>query len=270
MVCKIGIIGNGFVGNAMYQGFKECFSVEVYDVDASKRTKNSLEELVEFADVIFVCVPTPMTNEGDCDISIVENVICDIAAIDTSKIVVIKSTVLPGTTKQLAEKTGMKIGFNPEFLTEANSVKDFANQESIIIGADDLIVNETLSYIYYTFMNNNALQCHINSTGTKEAEMFKYMANCFLATKVIFANEIAKLCDKAGIEYNSIMRLAKLDKRLGSTHWQVPGPNGKFGYGGSCFPKDMSALVNYSEKFDVELWQVLTAIHSNKEIREEG
>ena len=231
MSYKIGIIGRGFVGGAMFDNFKECFDVSTWDIDENKRGHNSFESFVDWSDIIFVCVPTPMKESGECDTSIVESVVGQIANLDRRKYVVIKSTVTPGTTERLAESHNMVIGFNPEFLTEANAYNDFRNQPLIILGADDAGLATVMTQIYYEFNAKVDGRSHVIQRTTKEAELFKYLANCFLATKVIFANEFKRLCDKVHVDYGRLAEIAMLDKRLGHTHWRVPGPDGKYGYG---------------------------------------
>lgn len=267
---KVGIIGKGFVGNAMYECFKDKFEVEVYDTQEEKRTLNSLESLVDWADYLFVCVPTPMNEDGSCDASIVENVVELIANLRKDKIVIIKSTVPPGTTKRLAEKHGLQIAFNPEFLTEANAVANFRHQPLIVVGADNDEVGAKVWQLYYSFVSQTGYMPHMKGCTTGEAEMFKYVANTFLALKVTFANEIKVLCDNVGIEYNNVANIAKLDSRLGATHWKVPGPDGKLGYGGSCFPKDCAALINFADNHGSTLWLVTEASYINDEIRDGG
>ena len=269
MSYKIGIVGRGFVGGSMYENFKDCFEVASWDVDETKRTVNSFETFVEWSDIIFVCVPTPMKESGQCDISIVEGVVANIAKVDRRKYVVIKSTITPGTTEKLAEAHNMVIGFNPEFLTEANAYNDFRNQPLIIIGADDSGLGTIMTQIYYEFNAKVDGRSHVVQRTTKEAELFKYLANCFLATKVIFANEFKKLCDKIDVEYGRIAEIAVLDKRLGHTHWRVPGPDGKYGFGGSCFPKDTSALLHFADENEVALWLLTEATYINDDVRGE-
>ena len=266
---RIGIVGGGFVGNAMYENFKGIFDVHVWDTNEDKRTIKTLESFVEWADIIFVCVPTPSTEHGACDTSIVESVVEQISNLDRNKFIVIKSTVPPGTSSRLAEKFGMRIAFNPEFLTERNSVKDFRDQELIVIGADEFGVETALTAIYYRFLNNtgNISRTHVIKRSTKEAELFKYLANCFLATKVMFANEFKILCDKIDVDYSKIAELAALDKRLGHTHWRVPGPDGQLGFGGSCFPKDTSALLAFADEVETSLWLLTEATYINDDLR---
>jgi UDPglucose 6-dehydrogenase len=267
MSYKIGIIGKGFVGGAMYENFKEYYSVEVYDKDETKKTMD-LEQLVNWAQLLFVCVPTPMRElDGACDYSIVESVVKEISLINKDKVVVIKSTVPPGTTNRLSEETGMSICFNPEFLTEANYIFDFKYQPLIVIGSDHEGLYDIIYDLYVDFNHRVGARGQIVRATTKEAEMFKYLANCFLATKVIFLNEMYKLCQTTGIDYTRVADIARLDRRLGHTHWKVPGPDGKFGFGGSCFPKDMNALAHFADEAGSTLWLITEALYINDNIR---
>lgn len=268
MSYTIGIVGKGFVGGAMYENFKDVFNVLVWDKDEQKRNVDNFEGFVNKTDIIFVCVPTPMKESGECDTSIVISVIKQIASIDRRKYVVIKSTVTPGTTERLAKQFGMTIAFNPEFLTEANAYNDFRFQPLIILGADDQGINTVLAQLYSEFNSKVENSAYVINRTTKEAEMFKYLANCFLATKVIFANEFKILCDKVGIEYNRVAEVAALDKRLGKTHWRVPGPDGKMGYGGSCFPKDTAALLHFADENETTMWLLAEASYINDDIRD--
>jgi UDPglucose 6-dehydrogenase len=270
MSYTVGIVGKGFVGGAMYENFKDIFQTLVWDIDISKRNVASFEDFVEKSDIIFVCVPTPMKDDGSCDTYIVRSVIDDIAQVDRRKYVVIKSTVTPGTTERLASDFSMIIGFNPEFLTEANAYNDFRQQPLIILGADDTGLGTVMAQIYYEFNSAVDGRSHIIQRTTKEAELFKYLANSFLATKVIFANEFKNLCDKVDVDYGRIAELAVLDKRLGHTHWRVPGPDGQRGFGGSCFPKDTSALISYADEIGTSLWLLNEATYINDEIRGEN
>lgn len=269
MSYNIGIIGKGFVGGAMYENFKDVFNTLVWDIDESKRTVTTFKEFVDKSDVIFICVPTPMKQNGECDVFVVSSVIDDIAQVDRNKYVIIKSTVTPGTTERLASDFNMKIAFNPEFLTEAKAVKDFQSQSLIVLGADDDQIGTVMARIYYEFNNKVGNQAHVIQRTTKEAELFKYLANSFLATKVIFANEFKILCDKVGVDYSRIAEVAALDKRLGHTHWRVPGPDGKLGFGGSCFPKDTAALLAYADEVETALWLLTEATYINQNIRGE-
>jgi UDPglucose 6-dehydrogenase len=268
MELRIGIIGVGFVGSAVAENLSVAFPVHTWDIDANKRTVGVCSDLIKWSDVIFVCVPTPPNDDGTCDTTHVESVVKHIASVSLSKVVVVKSTVPPGTCTTLAAETGLRsIAFNPEFLRQNDNINDFRNQDSIIIGADDMRADSSLTTIYTMWLSKINRQCNILHTSTKEAELFKYVANCFLATKVIFNNDINHLCNKAGIKYSEIVRLARHDKRLGNSHWDVPGPDGHFGFGGACFPKDVSALIQYGEQHNAPLELLANVQYINKFLR---
>lgn len=270
MFKKVGIIGNGFVGNAMYQNFTGFVDVEVHDLVPEKSTMG-MQELVEFADVLFVSVPTPSNEDGSCNTTFVENVVKLIYSIKKDAKVVIKSTVVVGTTNKLAALyPEMKLAFNPEFLTEANSYVDFRDQKLIVIGSEDDKFREELLEFYSDFVWKHSKngKGNIVKVGTKEAEMFKYLANCFLAAKLTFANEMYQLCSISGIDYNVLRKVAELDVRLGETHWKVPGTDGRMGWGGSCFPKDTNALTCFAREQGSPLKLLEEAIVLNNKHRQ--
>ena len=259
---KIGIIGQGYVGTALKEGFQDFYQVETYDkYDLGKSTHSKISDIVELSDVIFVCVPTPMRQDGSCYTGIVEEVIREINENANGQIVVIKSTVPPGTTDRInQEYTHSTVIFNPEFLTEANFIQDFKNQSRIILGGDRKGTN-IVRQIYSRIFPNAT----IVKTGAKHAEMVKYFTNCFLASKVSFANEMYNICNQLDLDYDKIVEYATYDERLGKSHWAVPGPDGDFGYGGHCLPKDLSAIVS---EFDT--YGLLEAVEQvNDQVRED-
>lgn len=260
----IGIIGQGFVGNAIYQKFKEYFVVNTYDLDPQKRNTDSLKKVVDKSEFIFVCLPTPMKLvDGSCDISIVEKVIEEINSINKDVIVVIKSTIPPGTTEKLNRKyENINIVFNPEFLTEVNAVQDFNDQKRIVLGGHRPSTTK-LRRIYTKVFPKS----HIIKTDATHAEMVKYLTNSFLATKVSFANEIYEICDKLNLDYDKVVEYSTLDERLGKSHWSVPGPDGDFGYGGHCFPKDVRALIHLAEKMSINPLMLKSTNEKNDQVR---
>ena len=252
---KIGILGQGYVGTAVKEIFKKHFKdIKYYDkYFIEKSNVTSLEELALISDFIFLCLPTPMMSNGECDISIIEKELSRLNELaDKSPItIVIKSTIPPGTTKSFNQKfSNLSIIFNPEFLTELNFIEDFKNQDRIILGGDSNQCTEITKIYNEVFPN-----IPIVNTSSQNAEMVKYVTNIFLATKVSFANEVKNICDQLDVDYDKIIKIAKMDKRLGDSHWNVPGPDGKKGFGGSCFPKDINALIYLcgQNKIDVEL-----------------
>jgi UDPglucose 6-dehydrogenase len=162
-------------------------------------------------------------------------------------IVVIKSTVPPGTTQRIADKYdgNLRLCFSPEFLTEANSFEDFKNQSRIIIGGDG--ARDVKQMFRKAFP-----KIPIVITKSETAEMVKYFINCFLATKVTFANQMYDICEFAGIDYDKVCEYALYDNRIGKSHLAVPGPDGDRGFGGHCFPKDLLAMIKFAEHDDVE------------------
>lgn len=238
----LGVIGQGFVGNSVYQKFKNYYSVLTYDLD-KKKCNSSIEEIRQKCRIVFICVPTPMHNTGRCDISIVDNVISQFSDLN-GLIIVNKSTVIPGTTDELNLKyKNLEIIFNPEFLTERNAVEDYRNQERIILGGPRPATSIVKNIFSKVFPNATLIK-----TGSKHAEMVKYFTNAFLATKVSFANEMYDLCSKLELDYDKVIEYCQYDKRIGNSHLNVPGPDGDFGFGGHCFPKDLSAIIYLTEQ----------------------
>lgn len=258
----IGIIGQGFVGNAIYRKFSNFYNVLTYDVK-EELSNSSLENLLNNCEVIYICVPTPMNINGSCNTSIVEETLRKISK-KNNCIVVIKSTIPPGTTQRFQNQfNNLDIVFNPEFLTERNAILDFNNQNRIILGGVRPATNR-LKQIYSKVFPN----AHIIKTGSKHAEMVKYFTNSFLACKVSFSNEMFKLCEKLNLDYDKVIEYATLDDRLGNSHWAVPGHDGDFGFGGHCFPKDLSAIIKLSDDLGV-INNVLKSIKkTNDEVRQ--
>lgn len=251
---NIGIIGQGFVGSAIREGLKNYHKILTYDLDESKCNSNLLD-VTEKSEIVFVCVPTPMRKDGSCDTRILEGAIDDLYRVfqDSQKkespVIIIKSTIPPGTTARINKKySDMTVLFSPEFLTEANSFEDFKNQNRIIIGVpnyDNTRVSfegEKVEKMFKKAFNKNVLTQIVNSD---EAEMCKYFINCFLATKVMFANQMFDICQSSGIDYSIVKFLALLDPRIGKSHMMVPGPDGDRGFGGHCFPKDLEAMIKF-------------------------
>jgi len=291
---SIAVIGQGFVGGSLTTVFAERgFDVYTYDkagvrkpggkpaymhdltdrgrerqgteIQSVKGLVFAMQELGKtFSGVYFVCLPTPMFEDGEADLSIVENVLDELAhadAYDAPRVAVVKSTVPPGTCERWNKQFnqhGLFIVFNPEFLTEANALNDMRNQDRIILGGPRPWIN-TVKLVFQTAFPG----IPIVKTSSTTAEMVKYTINCFLATKVAFANEIAQITealDSQGlnVDYDKVVEYAKLDKRLGNSHWAVPGPvpthDGRYvrGFGGHCFPKDLNALVFVAKALGVD------------------
>lgn len=258
---KVGIVGAGFVGTACEIGFQNIADIKIYD---KFKDTESLESVVDHADVIFVCVPTPTDFEtGQCDVSIVRDVCMEIASLaQTTKCIVIKSTVPPKTTDMLQKLISKHVlVFNPEFLTEKNFIQDFKQQDRVILGFRDADNHKgspfkKLLQLYSDFTaeqaNNDIPAAFIVECNTDEAEMLKYISNTFLATKVAFFNEMYEICKNSNIEYENVVAMLAYDDRIGMGHTQVPGPDGQFGFSGKCFPKDLNALMFFAKQNGVD------------------
>jgi UDPglucose 6-dehydrogenase len=277
---KISIIGTGYVGLVSGVCFAKlghkviCVDVDKEKVDKInngispifekdleemlKKYKNNIfatnfyKEAIENSDVTFICVGTPSKENGDLDLSYVDQSIKEIANQIKNKesfhTIIIKSTVLPGTTQNhilpLIEKISGKkagkdfgIGMNPEFLKEGVAVEDFLNPDRVVNGFYDEKTKQILSDLYKDF------SCPIVETNLTTAEMIKYASNCFLATKISYINEIGNFCKELGIDVYEVADAMGMDKRI-----QRSFLNAGIGWGGSCFPKDTKALRAWSEK----------------------
>ncbi len=257
---SIGIIGNGFVGEAQAFAFSPIAKIFIFDVDKS-RTKDSLNT-VHNCDFVFVCVPTPMHEDGTQDFSYVDDVFKNASG---DSIYIIKSTVLPGSTKLLSKKyKNLNIIFSPEFLTERNAKLDMLTQSRIILGGKKSLVDQAEKLYLSRFKNK-----HIIKTDSITAELIKYMNNSFFATKVSIMNEFKILSDKIGANWEDALYGFSSDGRIGDSHLNVPGHDGKYGYGGTCFPKDVSALINFSKKIKVNLNTIEGGWITNLSVRPE-
>jgi nucleotide sugar dehydrogenase len=263
---NIGIIGQGFVGTAIKEGMQHALTIDTYDKFKSEAsTCNNVEDLCKRARIIFVCLPTPMRTDGSCDLSIVESTIEEIDKHSNFHIAVIKSTIPPGTTERL-NKTfkNVSVVFSPEFLTEANFLDDFKNQNRIIIGGPRPATTIVKNMFRKVFQ-----EVTIVKTGSNTAETVKYFTNCFLATKVSFANEMKQICDEVNVDYDKVVEYGLYDKRIGRTHLSTPGPDGKSGFGGSCFPKDLNALIHVAKNNGVAPTVLQAVWEKNLEVRPE-
>ena len=266
----IGIIGQGFVGTAIREGFKNFYNILVYDLKKNLCPKEMLGTplgIVQNCDVIFQCLPTPMKKSGECDLSLVRNsleALNTIASVhNKNPIIVIKSTVPPGTCEKLNQEfENLNIVFSPEFLTEANSIEDFKNQNRIIIGGPRPYTDQVKSMFRKAFPH-----IPIVKTGYKTAEMVKYFINNYLSVKVSFANEMYQICSELGIDYDKVTEYALFDQRIGRSHLAVPGPDGDFGYGGHCFPKDLDAMIYLMTQKDVTPTMLEATREKNNAVR---
>ena len=257
---NVGVIGNGFVGEAISFAFSSVANMYIYDTDSS-RCLNDIES-VHKCDFVFVCVPTPMFQDGSQDLSYVESAF---EKATDRPIYILKSTVLPGTTKKLSEQyPNFKIIFSPEFLTERTAKLDMLTQSRIVLGGELLLTDKAKTLFNKRFKIKNIIQ-----TDSKTAELIKYMNNTFFATKVSIMNEFKLLCDKIGGNWEDALKGFVSDGRIGDSHLNVPGHDGKLGYGGTCFPKDVNALISFSKKHNISLNTIKGGWNTNLQVRPE-
>ena len=244
---KVAVIGYGFVGKAFVNGLKENVSIKI--IDPLLETK--VDDLKAFdPEIIFISVPTPMNADGTQDISILSKVTKEIISLRLSAMVVLKSTVLPSYIESFKNKFNSFV-FNPEFLREKSANDDFINPSMILFGGSKEDCKR-LSDFY-----REHTKCKTNdyiSLDALTASLIKYSLNSFLATKVIFFNELKDIFNEldSDVSWESFTEILSLDTRVGKSHMQVPGPDGRTGYGGACFPKDTNALHSYSKELGKE------------------
>lgn len=265
MPINLGIIGYGFVGQAVANGFnvssKGKDTILYFD---KYKDSTPLDEVIRRSEFIFVCLPTPMKqDESGIDLSIIEEMAGEITKYtdNTDKIVVVKSTVIPGITASLEKKyPKSKFAFNPEFLTEANFLEDFLNADRTVIGANNDLVSRSVAVIY----RQRFPKTTIYQTDPTTAEAVKYFANAFLSLKVTFANFFYDYCQKIGIKYEEVKKMAAFDKRIVDAHLEVTTMRG---FGGKCFPKDLVAIMGEFKKAGVDTSLLETMWNYNKSKR---
>jgi UDPglucose 6-dehydrogenase len=258
---KVGIIGLGFVGNAIQQSM-EFGLVDLVLVDPAKGLPGTYNDLKE-CDGVFVSVPSPQGDDGSCDTSILETVLGLLKEIKYQGVIISKCTAPPHVYTRLNEQYPNLV-HAPEFLTAAKAVLDYSNGKFAIIGGSVSAYQREAERIIRIGQTNlqEIMYCSIG-----EASLAKYTINSFLATKVAFMNEIYGIAEAAGLDYNMIAELVTLDSRIGRSHMQVPGPDGLFGFGGACFPKDTSALLKFAEEINYTPMVLDAAVKKNTLLR---
>ena len=265
-----GIIGAGFVGSAVAKGFMLDGKVLLYDSNEHRRTA-SFRETIN-CDYVFICLPTPMreVEGGRADLSIMDAVFEKIEATrkeegykNDDTIFIIKSTVPVGTTRRYSEMYSFPVVHCPEFLTERTANIDFLIPARHIIGG----VNPSILSKVENLFAKRFPGISILAMGPEEAELVKYMCNCFFATKVTFLNEMKLLADKLGMNWEEVRDGFLSDGRISHSHTQVPGHDGDRGFGGKCFPKDINAMIGLFEEHGLDAKQMKATWEQNKAIR---
>jgi UDPglucose 6-dehydrogenase len=290
---KVSVIGTGYVGLVSGTCFAEighdvtCIDIDPKKIEMLKAGKSPIYEpgltdllerniksnrlqfstgyeSVSSAKSIFLAVGTPSADDGRADLKYLRAAAIEVAKnLSDDAIVVIKSTVPVGTSteirKLISENTNKKFHLvnNPEFLKEGSAVEDFMRPDRVIIGHQDEGAYKVMEELYAPLVRQGN---PIYGMSNLSAEMSKYAANCFLATKISFINEIARLCDATGSDIEEVRKGISSDKRIGG-HFLYPGP----GYGGSCFPKDVKALIATAEDFGMDL----KIVNATEEVNDE-
>ena len=261
---KIAIIGYGFVGKAMEKGFSKGTNILLIDPILNR----PIGDLAAFnPEFIFICLPTPMLSGGSQDNSILIEVLNELKEVKNDALIILKSTVTPSNLIEL-EKICDRLVYNPEFLREKNYLEDFKNSTFIILGGNKAD-NKKVMNLYENHSlckSKNFLEMDL-----KSASLIKYSINSFLASKVIFFNQIKDVFDSTNVEidWEHFIDCISNDTRIGNSHMMVPGPDGKHGFGGACFPKDLSAFINYAEKIGVDLSLLKNVKNINNAMRKD-
>lgn len=277
---SIGVIGGGFVGTAIADGFKHYTSVKLYDISPLKTVHDYFDVIGQ--DILFVCLPTPMLPDGGVDLRIVRNALHTLeSALQVQhKPVIIKSTIPPLDLEDLARdfRPGIHLIYSPEFLTERTAMLDFQQQNRLIFGdyiSEDSATTElveaydtNITQINTLFSNRFPLVPTIWTT-MRQASLVKYFTNIFFATKISLFNEFAQISEALGEDANTTTELVLLDQRIGRSHWQVPGHDGRRGFGGSCFPKDVNGYISIARELGVAPFLARAAWEKNLEVRPE-
>lgn len=257
---RIAIIGMGFVGSAVKNSMRELEFLHGFNFQEIDPKLGTSRADLENPDITFVCVPTGMNDDGTINSSILEETL-DYLITHFNSLIVVKSTITP----DLAKKYENHILYNPEFLTEANANNDMLHPQLQVFGTLRKTDAVALEHFYkrYTYIAD----CPIHVVTPVEASFIKYGINSYLASKVTWFNQFELLVSGYGADYKAVTKAMSGDKRIGSSHMQVPGPDGKRGFGGSCFTKDTMALIRFSQSHTVPFALLEEIIEYNNKIR---
>lgn len=267
---RIGIIGYGYVGSAVAAAHDRNLLM-INDIKLEEWEQYTIEQIKANCGWIYVCLPTPMKDDGSCDTSIVAGMLDQLK--DYEGFVICKSTAPPKFYMDVQKECGkwkkykFRLIHMPEFLTAKNAIHDYMNPELIVVGGNPIDVNFVVSHIITTDLSHKS-RANIVKTDIGSAAAMKYYANSWLATKVIYNNQFAKWCASQNVEWNNVADVLKMDRRIGHTHYSVPGDNGDVGYGGACFPKDIAAILKIAEDSGVDMSLLRSQVDINNQLRE--
>jgi nucleotide sugar dehydrogenase len=253
---KIIIAGYGFVGKAVFNAFKNQHEIIIVD---PKYSNDQIKDHHD-ADGLIICAPTPTTENGICDSSILASILDQVPIFMP---VLIKSTVTPGIAEGFEQVySTLSITYSPEFLRERSANDDFLNQKYVVLGGEDP------ECFWQELFQTTLPSCKLvfNCTA-KEACLVKYSANSFLALKTSFFNQINDICETTGMDYDIVRHILANDQRIGAGHTMVPGPDGERGWGGHCFPKDTTAFIQWANTIGSPISLVEETVKYNHQIR---
>lgn len=269
---RIGVCGYGFVGKALVEGFKPIADFTIIDSKWSNQTYDDLsQENSGITPFIFICVPTPMqVSTNRLDSSIVKEVCDEIynyyrgqTSFEDCPIVIIKSTVTPDVLQAIKKNCpGIKLVMNPEFLVEKTAVSDFKHQNRIVLGGEKEDVDK-VAELY----KNLWPKAKYWLTDLTTASLVKYMNNSFLALKVSFIAEWHRIAKNLNVDPKLLVHAFLGDIRVNKSHTEQPGPDGDYGFGGKCFPKDINAIIEYAKTLDCSMHTLEAAWQTNLEVR---
>lgn len=255
---KIGIVGAGFVGGAVKNAY-DTFGVPTIVHDPAKGFVSTWEEL-KACDGVYVCVPSPTSDTGECNTSILEDVLKNLAGMDG--VIISKVTAPPGVYAKL-QVIYPNLVHAPEFLVAATANDDYIHGYFAFIGGNEEYCQRAEAIIRASQPSlRDVTYCSIT-----EASLAKYTINSFLATKVVFMNQVYELAEQLGVNFTNLTNMLKSEKRFGDSHLRVPGPDGSRGFGGACFPKDTQALIFEAERAGVDFSLLKSAVDANKKLR---
>lgn len=259
---SIGIIGLGIVGTAISESYENNSLVRKIKIDIDP-TRGSLDyKSLENSDGVFICVPSPVQSNGEYNVSILYSVLEKLQ--NYRGVIISKVTATPDIYKEL-EKQYPNLVYCPEFLTANSAINDYAKTKFFILGGSIPAYTREAERIIKGGFRSDQIEFH--HCTIEEAAVAKLSINTFLASKVVFMNELYQLCEANNIKYNNVIQLMMLDKRIGVSHMHVPGPDGSFGFGGMCFPKDTQAFLRFAENSNVDFSMLETALKKNTLLR---
>ena len=262
---KLAIIGLGYVGDTIYralrvEGKKAEAPLAISRIDPPKGFNTSYESIAD-CDGVFVCEPSPMDKDGSADTSILEGVLSNLKAVNYSNVIISKVTAPPDVYRRLHESNPNLVHV-PEFLTAVNAYFDYVTNPTVIVGGDFSFAEKASKIINLSKNEHKeTIYCSI-----VDAAVIKYAINSFLATKVIFFNELKSIAERSGASWSNVRRIVASDNRIGESHSHAPGSDGQYGFGGLCFPKDTAAFLHYADSIGIKFEVLNAAVMKNREI----